>query len=243
MSNSAHVVRVWDLPVRLFPLADCGACRRGLCDLAAQLDGLAWLDWRSHAGPGAVSAALGFPWERHGAIFPVSHLTADRPQAPEILLFGSPTGRWATTPRGAGWSCCCSRCFSPEALTGIYVANDIADVGPLTGMVPAAAADAIDASHAIIWNVLLAAIAPPCAGNRRLCRGQGTGPGAAADHRDEDAAGTRGRAAHGERRARDRHLRRERRGCNFHRVGLCSSRQLLGGTTCPRISPAGWAWV
>ena len=46
-----------------------------------------------------------------------------------------------------------------ETLTGIYIANDIADVGPLTGMVPAAAADAIDASHAIIWNVLLAAIA------------------------------------------------------------------------------------
>jgi cytochrome b len=46
-----------------------------------------------------------------------------------------------------------------EALTGIYVANDIADVGPLTAIVPAAAADAIDASHAILWNVLLAAIA------------------------------------------------------------------------------------
>jgi cytochrome b len=46
-----------------------------------------------------------------------------------------------------------------ETLTGIYVANDIADVGPLTGMVPAAAANAIDASHAILWNVLLTAIA------------------------------------------------------------------------------------
>jgi cytochrome b len=46
-----------------------------------------------------------------------------------------------------------------EALTGIYVANDIADVGPLTAIVPAAAADAIDASHAILWDVLLAAIA------------------------------------------------------------------------------------
>ena len=45
-----------------------------------------------------------------------------------------------------------------ETLTGLYVANDIADVGPLTGIVPAAAANAIDASHAILWDVLLAAI-------------------------------------------------------------------------------------
>jgi cytochrome b len=46
-----------------------------------------------------------------------------------------------------------------ETLTGIYVANDIADVGPLTEITPAAAANAIDALHAIVWNVLLAAIA------------------------------------------------------------------------------------
>ena len=46
-----------------------------------------------------------------------------------------------------------------ETLTGLYVANDIADVGPLTAIVPAAAANAIDASHAILWNVLVAAIA------------------------------------------------------------------------------------
>ena len=46
-----------------------------------------------------------------------------------------------------------------ETLTGLYVANDIADVGPLTGIVPAAVANAIDASHAILWEVLLTAIA------------------------------------------------------------------------------------
>ena len=45
-----------------------------------------------------------------------------------------------------------------ETLTGLYVANDIADVGPLTELVPAPAANAIEASHAILWDVLLAAI-------------------------------------------------------------------------------------
>ncbi len=45
-----------------------------------------------------------------------------------------------------------------ETLTGLYVANDIADEGPLTEMVPAWAANAIASSHAILWDALLAAI-------------------------------------------------------------------------------------
>ena len=45
-----------------------------------------------------------------------------------------------------------------ETLTGLYVANDIADEGPLTEVVPAWAANAIESSHAILWDVLLAAI-------------------------------------------------------------------------------------
>ena len=45
-----------------------------------------------------------------------------------------------------------------ETLTGLYVANDIADEGPLTEIVPAWAANAIASSHAILWDALLAAI-------------------------------------------------------------------------------------
>ena len=45
-----------------------------------------------------------------------------------------------------------------ETLTGLYVANDIADEGPMTEMAPAWLANAIAASHAIVWDVLLAAI-------------------------------------------------------------------------------------
>jgi cytochrome b len=43
-------------------------------------------------------------------------------------------------------------------LTGIYVANDIADEGPLTELVPAWIANAIESAHAIVWDALLAAI-------------------------------------------------------------------------------------
>jgi cytochrome b len=45
-----------------------------------------------------------------------------------------------------------------ETLTGLYVANDMANEGPLTEMVPAWAANAIASSHAIVWDALLAAI-------------------------------------------------------------------------------------
>jgi cytochrome b len=45
-----------------------------------------------------------------------------------------------------------------ETLTGIYVANDIADVGPLTEIAPAWAANGIESAHAILWDALLAAI-------------------------------------------------------------------------------------
>ena len=45
-----------------------------------------------------------------------------------------------------------------ETLTGIYVANDIADVGPLTEIVPAPVANAISAAHSVLWDILLAAI-------------------------------------------------------------------------------------
>ncbi len=45
-----------------------------------------------------------------------------------------------------------------ETLSGIYVANDVADVGPFTEIVPAPVANAIEASHAIVWDALLAAI-------------------------------------------------------------------------------------
>ena len=45
-----------------------------------------------------------------------------------------------------------------ETLTGLYVANDVADVGPLTEMSPAPVANTIEALHAILWDALLAAI-------------------------------------------------------------------------------------
>jgi cytochrome b len=44
-----------------------------------------------------------------------------------------------------------------EALTGIYVANDVADEGPLTEIVPAGVANLITDLHSYFWDALLAA--------------------------------------------------------------------------------------
>jgi cytochrome b len=46
-----------------------------------------------------------------------------------------------------------------ETLTGLYVNNEVANQGPLSGLAPASVANAIDALHGIIWNALLAAAA------------------------------------------------------------------------------------
>jgi cytochrome b len=46
-----------------------------------------------------------------------------------------------------------------ESLTGLYVANDVADVGPLTQITPAPLANAITVLHRLLWDVLLVAIA------------------------------------------------------------------------------------
>ena len=106
-----------------------------------------------------------------------------------------------------------------ETLTGLYVANDIADVRPLTAIVPAAAANAIDASHAILSNVLVAAIAAHVLAIVIYAVIKGRRSGAAACHRDEGAAGTCHRATDRERGARGCPIRRQRRGRDHHSVG------------------------
>jgi cytochrome b len=45
-----------------------------------------------------------------------------------------------------------------ETLTGLYVANDVADVGPFTELVAAPIANAITALHLIFWDALLVAM-------------------------------------------------------------------------------------
>lgn len=159
MSNSAHVVRVWDLPVRLFHWLIVA-----LVAAAYATWRLNWMVWHGWIGDLTLALVLfrllwgflGSDTARFSQFLTspriaLQHLRYSFLREPDRQVGHNPAGGWMVLLLLA--------LLLAEALTGIYVANDIADVGPLTGMVPAAAADAIDASHAIIWNVLLAAIA------------------------------------------------------------------------------------
>ena len=158
MSNSAHVVRVWDLPVRLFHWLIVA-----LVAAAYATWRLNWMVWHGWIGDLTLALVLfrllwGFLGSETARFsqfltsprIALQHLKYTFLREPDRQVGHNPAGGWMVLLLLA--------LLLAETLTGIYVANDIADVGPLTGIVPAAAADAIDASHAIIWNVLLAAI-------------------------------------------------------------------------------------
>jgi len=149
---------VWDAPVRLFHW------------LAAVLVAAAYVTWRLnwmvwHGRVGDVLLALllfrllwGFfgsetarfsrsltsPWTA------VLHLRYALVREPDCQIGHNPAGGWMVL--------LLLLLLLAETLTGLYVANDIADVGLLTEFVPAPAANAIEASHAILWDALLAAI-------------------------------------------------------------------------------------
>ncbi len=76
------------------------------------------------------------------------------------LLRGAPERRVGHNPAGGWMVLLLVFLMLAQALTGIYVDNDIADEGPFTEFVSAGVANAIDALHDdILWDALLAAIA------------------------------------------------------------------------------------
>jgi len=154
-----RVVIVWDAPVRL-----CHWLIAVLVAAAYATWRLNWMDW--HGWIGSLLLALlifrllwGFfgsdtarfsrfiaspriAW-RH-----LAHILRDR--GPDRQIGHNPAGGWMVLLLFA--------LLLGETLTGVYVDNDIVNDGPLSGVTPAPVANAIEALHAIIWDVLLAAI-------------------------------------------------------------------------------------
>jgi cytochrome b len=159
MSNSTHVVRVWDVPIRLFHWLIVA-----LVAAAYATWRLNWMDWHGWIGDLVLALMLfRLLWGFFGSdTARFSHFLTSPRIAREHLKYAflrEPDRQVGHNPAGGWMVLILLVLLLAETLTGIYVANDIADVGPLTGIVPAAAANAIDASHAILWDVLLAAIA------------------------------------------------------------------------------------
>jgi cytochrome b len=158
MSNTSRVVRVWDAPIRLFHWLVVA-----LVAAAYATWRLDWMVWHGWVGDLLLALLLfRLLWGFFGsetARFS-RFLTSPRNafQHLRYALLREPDRQVGHNPAGGWMVLFLLALLLAETLTGIYVANDIADVGPLTGIVPASVANAIDASHAILWDVLLVAI-------------------------------------------------------------------------------------
>ena len=151
-----------------------------------------------------------------------------------------PTVRPGTTRPAAGW-CCCFAVAARGDLSGLYVANDVADEGPLTELMPAAIANAITPSTGSC-GMHCSQPWPFTCGDIAVRGRQRTQPAAADDHGLQGPADGRAATAMaslGARRSSSPRAPPDGRAREF-----CSwRRSALGRHTWPRISPPGLALV
>jgi cytochrome b len=158
MTGVGRTVLVWDAPTRLFHWLTAA-----LVAAAYATWRLNWMTWHAWTGEGLLALLLfRIAWGFLGGetarfsrfvVSPrvaVEHLKHALVREPDRQVGHNPAGGWMVLLLLA--------LLFAEALTGIYINNDIADVGPLTDLVPARIAGAIDASHAVVWDALLAAV-------------------------------------------------------------------------------------
>lgn len=153
-----RIVRVWDLPIRLFHWFTVALVAAAYATWRVN-----WMDWHARVGEILLAFLLfRLLWGVFGsetARFS-RFLKAPRTVLHHLshLLRREPDRQPGHNPAGGWMIVLLIVLLLGETMTGIYVANDIADVGPLTAMTPAPVADAIDWLHAVLWNVLLAAV-------------------------------------------------------------------------------------
>jgi cytochrome b len=158
MNGPDRIVTVWDIPIRLFHWLIAV-----LVAAAYATWRLNWMEWHSRVGS-LLLALLIFRllWGVFGgdtARFSrfvaapraaARHLAQSFRREPDRQVGHNPAGGWMVLLLLA--------LLLAETLTGVYVDNDIANVGPLTAVTPAPVANAVEALHAILWDALLAAI-------------------------------------------------------------------------------------
>ena len=149
---------VWDVPTRLFHwltvilVAAVYATWR-----------LNWMDWHTYAGC-ALLALVVFRllWGFFGSeTAQFAHfLAAPRRAAGHLaqLLRREPDRQVGHNPAGGWMVVVLLALLLAEALTGIYINNDIADVGPFTEITPAPVANLITTLHDVLWQALLVAV-------------------------------------------------------------------------------------
>ena len=121
-----------------------------------------WMDWHSWTGDALLALVLfrllwaffGSETARFSAFLasPRAASALSRPvlrREPDRQIGHNPVGGWMVLLLLA--------LLLAEAVTGLYVANDVADEGPLTEIVPSVVANLITDLHSYFWDALLAA--------------------------------------------------------------------------------------
>ena len=155
--RTMKLIVVWDVPTRLFHWLTV------ILFVATYVTWrLDWMFWHAYAGI-AVLAVVVFRllWGFFGsetALF-ARFLAAPRLALRQLAnLFRREPDRWIGHNPAGGWMVVLLLgLLLFEALTGIYIDNDMADVGPLTSVTPASVADLISTLHQVLWQALLAA--------------------------------------------------------------------------------------
>jgi cytochrome b len=158
MSSTDRKILVWDAPTRLFHWLVVA-----LVMTAYATWRLNWMDWHAQAGNALLTLVLfrllsgffGSETTRFSRFLAsprvaLRHLGYMLRREPDRQAGHNPTGGWMVLLLLA--------LLLGEALTGLYVANDVADVGPFTELAPPSIANAITALHLIFWEALLVAM-------------------------------------------------------------------------------------
>ena len=152
-------VLVWDVPTRLFHWL-----MMVLVAAAYVTSRLNWMDWHIRIGDTLLALVLfRLLWGCFGSetarfrsfltspAAALRHLHHVLRREADLQVGHNPAGGWMVLLLLA--------LLLGETLSGLYVNNDVANEGPFTEWVPAPIANAITALHAILWDVLLAAVA------------------------------------------------------------------------------------
>jgi cytochrome b len=154
-----RAILVWDFPTRLFHWATVA-----LIALAYVTYLLGWMDWHARAGDAVLTLVIfRLLWGFFGSDTSRFSRFVAAPRAAfahlRRLFFREPDRQVGHNAAGGWMVLLLLALVLGEALSGIYVQNDVANQGALTDVTPPRIANAITASHWIFWDALLAAIA------------------------------------------------------------------------------------
>ena len=158
MSNAARTVLVWDAPIRLFHWLVAV-----LVAAAYATWRLNWMAWHGRIGDVLLALVLfRLLWGFFGSETARFSRFLASPQTvmqhKRYALLREPDRQVGHNPAGGWVVVLLLALLLAETLTGLYIANDIADEGPLTEAIPAPIANAISTAHAVVWDVLLVLI-------------------------------------------------------------------------------------